>query len=100
MTRQLSLLDLPSAPYVKGSPTSLRAARRIVDKAEAKRARILRLLRSRGPLTDWDIQQALDMDGNTERPRRRELEQQGLVRDSGKTRRLPSGRSAVKWEAV
>ena len=49
---------------------------------------------------DWDQQQILGMPGKTQRPRRIELVQQGLVRDSGQTRRLPSGRSAVKWEAV
>jgi hypothetical protein len=40
------------------------------------------------------------MDPNTERPRRRELQLNGLVRDSGERRLNRSGRRAVVWEAT
>ncbi|MBI1309669.1 hypothetical protein GC176_00035 [bacterium] len=50
--------------------------------------------------TDAEMQSALDLPGNTQRPRRRWLEQNGYVRDSGETRPTPSGRGAAVWMAT
>ena len=88
-------LDLP---YQKHSPTS-RAAAASIDNAASLRARVYRLIEERESwgATDIEIQNELNMDGNTERPRRRELQRAGKIKDSGRTRKTPSGRSAVVW---
>jgi hypothetical protein len=48
--------------------------------------------------TDEELQDALGMNPNTQRPRRIELVERGLVRDSGRTRKTKSGRRATVWE--
>lgn len=50
--------------------------------------------------TDPEIQAALKMFGDSERPRRRRLVLQGRVKDSGNMRLSPSGRPATVWVAV
>lgn len=40
------------------------------------------------------------MSGDTERPRRRELQAAGFIADSGRTRLTPAGRAAVVWTAT
>lgn len=50
--------------------------------------------------TDEEIQNALGLPGNTERPARVALVQQGLIKDSGQVRKTASGRNAVVWVAV
>lgn len=47
--------------------------------------------------TDSEIEQALELPGNTERPRRRWLVTHGFVEDSGETRPTPSGCNAAVW---
>lgn len=64
------------------------------------RGEVLRLLLDLGDaLTDEEIQEALSMNPDTERPRRVELAADGLVVADGEgvTR---SGRRAVRWRAV
>ncbi len=102
---QASLFDYrpaPNPPAQRHSSTSLAAARGVASKAATLREKLLAYLRGRGALgaTDEEAQKALGMPANTERPRRRELEQMGLVRDSGSTRPTASGRAAVVWVAV
>ena len=48
--------------------------------------------------TDEEIQIATMLNGSTERPRRRELEKAGVIRNSGTTRRTLKGRSATVWK--
>ena len=50
-------------------------------------------------MTDSELQRALDMDGNTERPRRVELIDAGLIKDSGR-RRYEGGRPMIVWVVV
>lgn len=45
-----------------------------------------------------EIEAALDLSGNTVRPRRLELERKNLIIASGKHRATPSGRLAIVWE--
>jgi predicted transcriptional regulator len=52
---------------------------------------------SMGGMTDDEIQRALKLDGNTERPRRCELVKAGLLTDSGRARLTRSGRRATVW---
>ena len=47
--------------------------------------------------TDEQLQNALGLDGSTERPRRGELVTQGLVEDSGLRRKSASGRDCIVW---
>jgi hypothetical protein len=50
--------------------------------------------------TDEEIQTVLNMAGSTQRPRRVELVEAGLVKDSGRRRAMKSGRSAIVWVKV
>ena len=50
-------------------------------------------------MTDQEIQRATGLDPSTERPRRGELVDAGLVYDSGRKRRTVSGRRAIVWRA-
>lgn len=101
---QLGLFDAPPAPPAmppaqRHSATSMEAARLISGKAGTLREKVRQFLELRGKAgaTDEEIQSGLVMAANTERPRRRELEQAGIVRDSGMTRTTTSGRAATVW---
>jgi len=50
--------------------------------------------------TDNEIQRALLMSGNTERPRRIELLRMGCIMASGQTRPTSKGRQAAVWMYV
>jgi len=87
-------------PAQAHSHTSRSAAAEIEPTAGTLRERVLAFLRSqRDGATDEEIQDALDMPQNTERPRRIELVRLGLVNDSGRTRKTKSRRDAVVWTA-
>lgn len=77
--------------------TSQQAAATVAHPAP-DRARILAYLRACGEVgaTDEQIQEALDLSGNTERPRRGELLTSGQVQAVG-TRATQSGRQAAVW---
>lgn len=47
--------------------------------------------------TDAEIEQALELSGNSERPRRIWLVKHGFVENSGETRPTPSGCNATVW---
>ncbi len=87
-------------PFVGGSDTSLLAAEQIEPSAGTLRRVVLDYLRRAGGATDEQIGDALSMQGNTVRPRRRELELSGLVAKSSERRRNHSGRWAVVWRAA
>jgi hypothetical protein len=92
------MIDEPyggNPPYVAGSDTSLAARDAIVEGVNALQSRVLALLSV--PLTDEEMQLAGMMPANTQRPRRIELAQLGLVCDSGVRRRTSRGKTAVVW---
>lgn len=91
-----------SAPYVRTSATSAAAAVGIEPEAGTKRALVLAFIRGRGALgaTDEEIQIGLPMAQNTERPRRVELVEFRLIKDSGYTRQTKGRRQAVVWVAA
>lgn len=95
---QFDLFD-PTPLHVRHSATSKAAAENIESKAATLRAKVLNFIRRQGAqgATDEEIQRALRMPGNTQRPRRRELEQMSRIADSGITRPTSSGRQAVVW---
>ena len=84
--------------YQKHSDTSREAAISVLESATTLRARVYRAIRDWGELTDEEIQGICRMNPSTQRPRRIELVERGIVRDSGKRRATKSGRSAVLWQ--
>lgn len=80
--------------------TSHEAAERILPKLGTLRANVYLFIKSQGPYcgaTDEEIQLRLAMNPSTQRPRRIELVEQGLVRNGGRTRLTRSGRNAIVW---
>lgn len=94
-----------SKPYGvphNGSQTSRDAAERIAPVASAQAARVLVFIAQQGDdgATDHEVQNALGMTGDSERPRRWSLQRAGLIRDSGQRRQSPAGRAAIVWIAT
>lgn len=92
----------PAPPAQRHSPTSVLAAEAIEPRVATLRRTVLEYMRGRGEdgATDEEVQDALHMNPSTERPRRVELVMGGFVRDSGRTRKTRSNRSATVWVAV
>lgn len=93
---------IPPQPPIKcqaDSPESVDAAMANMPNRGTQRDRILRHLQEWGPATDEQLQDALAMEGSTERPRRVELVEAGLVIKAG-TAKTKSGRSAALWRAA
>lgn len=89
-------------PAQRHSETSQAAAEAIKPRVEIDRARILAEIKRSGVLgrTDGELQEQLGMNGSSQRPRRIELLDAGLIRDSGRTRKSASGRQCVVWVAA
>ena len=89
-------------PVQSHSKTSRQAGKEIKLAVGTLRSRVLAFLLQRGEhgATDGEMQAALSMNPSTQRPRRIELVNAGLVKDSGVKRKTESGRSAVVWVAV
>jgi hypothetical protein len=104
---QLELLPSPdvnvigkfSNPEISGAPVTQRlAAIRAYPHTGTGRRRVLDLIaRSEDGLTDQQMQDLLQMDPSTQRPRRGELEEDGWIENSGRIRRTRSGSKAVIW---
>jgi hypothetical protein len=86
-------------PYQKHSATSKQAAAQIKDRLGPMHKAIIEALTRRGArgATDEELMAELDMGGNTERPRRRELQLMGRIEDAEITRLARSGRNATVW---
>ena len=97
MPAQIPMFD--TIPFVRTSQTSKAAATAIVPKLNVLQAKVLSYLASLGAIgaTDEAMQEALQMNPSTQRPRRIELLRKGLIRDSGFTRRTNAGRYATVW---
>jgi hypothetical protein len=69
-------------------PTQVAAAAAVRPRTGTQRARVLDAIRTAGRdgLIDEEIEDALHLDGNSARPRRKELEEGGLIVDSGQRR--------------
>ena len=92
----------PTIPHQPHSDTSREAAREIAPHLNRLQVKVIDWIASRGDTgaTDEEIQRALGMNPSTQRPRRIELLNRGLVVDSGSKRRTSSGRSATVWVLV
>lgn len=102
MTNNESRWDQPELPFQKHSDTSREAAEAATPSARTLRARVYAAISLSGPrgATDEELQDALKMNPSTERPRRIELVDAGLVVDSLRTRPTHAGRKAVVWVAT
>ncbi len=76
--------------------TSRDAAQLVTPRTGTQRRRVLDYVAARGGATDREMQAALELDGNTQRPRRVELVTDGWLVDSGQ-RRLEHHRAAIVW---
>lgn len=96
--RPVARLDPPS----NGTDTSHEAARRVRPVVNRQRRRVFEffLTRDATGATDFEVQQALDMKGDTERPRRGELQKLGLITDSGERRASETGRPLKVYVAT
>lgn len=87
-----------AAPHQKHSPTSKASADSVKKKIGPLHQRILDwLIANPAGGTDEQIGFDIDMAANTFRPRRRELQLMGRIKDSGRSASTQSGRSAAIW---
>lgn len=79
--------------------TSAAALRDIQPKAPSLRKQVEAFILGRGAegATDEEIQHALDMVGNTQRPRRRELVKAGAIVEASEKRLTSSNKEATVW---
>lgn len=86
-------------PYKRGSETSKAAAELVRPKTPSYRAAIEGFLKGRGAqgATNDEVMATLSIQIQTVCPRMKELRVDGLVIDSGRTRKTRSGREAVVW---
>lgn len=94
--------DLFDPPAQRHSETSMAAAEAIRPSAATLRMKVLGFIVARGGdgATDEEVQAALRLEGSTQRSRRVELVDAGLVKDSGATRATRKGRRAAVWIAA
>lgn len=85
-------------PRQRHSPTSSAAATAIKPKVGWLQGRVLAYIAANGPATDEEMQRGIPMSGNTQRPRRRELQLMGVVEDSLLRRKTRAGKRAVVWQ--
>ena len=92
----------PYLPAQMHSAPSIAAAEAALPTVGTQRWHVLELLRAFPSfgMTDEEMQNAMGMNPSTQRPRRVELVNAGLVRDSGERRRTASGRQATVWVAT
>jgi hypothetical protein len=85
-------------PSQRHSRTSRAAAAQIKHRVGPLHQKLLNYLREhpRGA-SDEQLMDALNLGGNTERPRRRELQLMGYICDSGRRTITRSNRQAVMW---
>lgn len=93
--------NLPGKVRRDHPDTAAAAADSVKTITGQQRRRVYEFIESRGCLgaTDIEIQNALDLNPSSQRPRRIELVERGVVTDSGTKRATPSGRSAAVWIA-
>lgn len=91
-----------SAPYVVGSATSERAARRVTRRVSGLRRKVYDFIEQRGEhgATDEEVRDVLKMPESTARPRRIELTKMNYVGDSGRERQVRSGDTATVHVAL
>jgi transcription initiation factor IIE alpha subunit len=89
-------MTLRSLPFQAHSATSRAAAKSTLPAAGTQRRKVLDFVRTYGPVTDEEIQDGLGMNQSTQRPRRVELCNDGLIKADGE-KQTKSGRKATTW---
>ena len=98
MTRpQLSLFA--PAPY-SDHDTSRDSAQEIGPHLARLEAAVLQRIKCMGGACAHELEAALNLSGNTVRPRLVALAGKGLIRKTDRTRKTPSGRNAAVWETT
>ena len=92
----------PHRTYVSGATpetraTSAAARVSLCGRAGTMRRAVYEMIQRDGPLDDKAIQAGLGMAGSTERPRRRELQQAGLIEPAPGTGRTVRWRVTADW---
>jgi len=103
MSEPLSLDEGFGRPVARATDpgTSWAAAAFTEPRAGTNRALALRLLREHPDgLTDYELADLSGLQQNSIGKRRGELRDAGLVQDSGRRRRAPSGAAAIVWVAT
>ena len=86
--------------YQLHSETSKQAAIDAMETSATKRSQVYRCIRDSCGATDDEVQVSLQMNPSTQRPRRIELMESGLVTDSGQKRKTRGNKLAVVWEVL
>lgn len=89
--------DRPGLARADHPETSRAAARAVTVKSGSGRGLLLRALRDSGSLTDYEMQNATGLKASTQRPRRVELVDMGLVRPSAELTRRHEGSAWTVW---
>jgi hypothetical protein len=81
--------------------TSVQAQIKVAPRVPTYKALVFNLILVRGEhgATDQEIQEVLMMSGDTVRPTRGKLLKDGLIYDSGKTRKNRNGNDCIVWVA-
>jgi hypothetical protein len=87
-------------PYQPHSPTSHNAAQVAARTANTARYKVYAYICANPGVSDDDVIRGLEMNPNTARPRRVELENYGLIRKNGIKGTQSSGEPAATYEAV
>lgn len=77
--------------------TSIAAAQRVLPRTGSIRKKIYDYLQTTGGATDEQIEDALHISGNSVRPSRGSLVDDGLVYDTGREHPTKSGNMAIIW---
>lgn len=95
--------------YFNNGPTKLRAnapdtsraaAVRALPKSGSARTKVYETILTSGGLTDEQIVVLTGLSPNSARPRRKELQEAGLIFDSGQRRNTATGSKAIVWMAT
>jgi hypothetical protein len=105
MDKQLSFFDRPEGrpvPALKRTDTRREAADSMGRDAPRLRRLVWEYIAAQGQAgaTDQECQEALNLESNTQGPRRIELAKSGHVADSGQRRPTRKGRNAIVWVAT
>jgi hypothetical protein len=86
---------MPTGPQ----PTTKAAALKVLPRTGTQRAEVLDAIIGAGAygMTDAELQRALGMNPNTERPRRVELVEGGWIADSGQRRASAGADLSIVW---
>jgi predicted ArsR family transcriptional regulator len=97
MEKELFTRTLPFSGNTPLTAQTSQAAANLLGNARSLRRKVFVAIKAApGGLTDSEIQTHLGMNGNTQRPRRLELQADGLI-ESTTTRRQDNNRTAAVW---